>query len=114
MKNNGVYEQLLDKMPYVAASFLGIMCIVTLIYGIYGCAKKKNKQKLFVSVVFFINIIFVGFLMFAITEIIQMNAGENLSNGEMINLVLAVIGIVMFNVLAYTKLGKKVEGKDND
>ena len=45
MKNNGVYEQLLDKMPYVAASFLGIMCIVTLIYVIYGCDKKKNKQK---------------------------------------------------------------------
>ena len=107
MKNNGVYEQLLDRMPYVAASFLGIMCIVTLIYGIYSYVKKKNKQNLFASVVFFINIIFVGFLMFAITVIIWMDAGEKLSNEQTINLLLAIIGIVMFNVIACIKLGRE-------
>lgn len=109
MENNRVFEQLLDNMPYVGAAFLGTICIVTLIYGIYSYAKKKSKQNLFVSISLFINIIFVGFLMFAITEIIKMDAGEKLSNEQTINLLLAIIGIVMFNVVTYTKLGKEKE-----
>ncbi len=109
MENNGVFEQLLDNMPYVEAAFLGTICIVTLIYGIYSYAKKKSKQNLFVSISLFINIIFVGFLMFAITVIIRMDAGEKLSNEQTINLLLAIIGIVMFNVIACTKLGKEKE-----
>lgn len=103
MTNTGVLEQLRDKMPYVMVGVLGIACIIILIYGIYISIKKKDKKVLLISVVYFVDIIFAGFLMFPITIIIQMDAGEHMSMEQGINLLAAIVGIVVFNILAYMK-----------
>lgn len=116
-KNEGVFEQVLDKMPYAMVGALGIACTIILIYGIYISIKNKDKRALLISIVYFVNINFAGFLGFVITTFIQMDIGENLSNEQMLNLLLAVIGIVIFNILVYGKLDKsknKAEEKDDD
>lgn len=104
MTNKGVFEQLLDKMPYVMGGGLGIACIITLIYGVYSSCKEKYKRDLLISVIYFINIIFGGFLAYVITEIIQMEAGEHLSIKQQLNLVVAIVGMVVFNVFAYRRI----------
>lgn len=106
MTNTGAFEQLRDKMPYVMAGVLGIACIIILIYGIYISIKKKDKRVLLISIIYSVDIIFAGFLMFAITTIIQMDAGEHLGMEQGINLLVAMVGIVVFNILVYSKLDK--------
>lgn len=43
--NKGVFEQVLDKMPYVMVGVLGIACTIILIYGIYISIKNKDKER---------------------------------------------------------------------
>lgn len=103
MTNNGVFEQLIDKMPYVMAGVFGTACIFILIFCIYNLIKKKDKRALLIGIIYFVNTIFAGFLMFAITTIIQMDAGEHLSMKQEVNLLATIVGIVVFNILAYMK-----------
>ena len=104
--NKGVFEQVLDKIPYVMVGVLGIACTIILIYGIYISIKNKDKRALLTSIVYFVNIIFAGFLVFVITTVIQMDAGEHLSMEQWFNLLVAMVGIVVFNILVYNKLDK--------
>ena len=58
MTNIGTFEQLIDKMPYVMAGVVGIVCIIILIYGIYISIKKKDKRVLLRSIIYLVDIIF--------------------------------------------------------
>lgn len=42
-----------------------IVYIVILVYGIYSYAKRKDRRKLLISIITYINIFFVGFLIMA-------------------------------------------------
>lgn len=112
MTNIGTFEQLIDKMPYVMAGVMGIVCIIILIYGIYiSIFKKKDKRVLLRSIIYLVDIIFAGFLVFAITTMIQMDAGEHLSTKQCVNLLLTMVGIIVFNILGYNNVIKDKEQK---
>lgn len=102
-KTEGPIEELVDKMPYIIMIGVGLMLIITLAYIVYDYSKRKDKKSLFLHFTYGINIIFVGFVAFAVWSLVQLEPGENLGMEQEISLLVVIIGIVVFNVLIYLK-----------